>query len=202
MRVFSKIFLGIGVLNLALFVGVGFAVAGGNSQYTQHSQANFNYRADQYVRNRKIPGSFNVIGNKSDVYATKTRQRLLRKGEKYYARGHFEKAAKAYVSLLDTDANDAYANYRLGMAKLNLNQYETGLSFLQTAVSINPELYPAYTGLSAGYIMDGQVTEAGYVLADLNEWVEKCGMLCSENSIMRKSRENIEGMIAWHQEQN
>ena len=140
-----------------------------------------------------------MIQNKGwlDVEASKVRLRHLKAGDKYYRQGEYEKAAQAYARILENDDTDAFANYRVGMAELGLKRHEVARLYLQNAVKYNPELYPAYTGLGASYVMDGQEEKAGEILASLNEWAEKCGVLCSANSEMQKSRSDINGMIAW-----
>ena len=109
-------------------------------------------------KNKKAPGHFDMIQNKGwlDVEASKVRLRHLKAGDKYYRQGEYEKAAQAYARILENDDTDAFANYRVGMAELGLKRHEVARLYLQNAVKYNPELYPAYTGLSASYIMDGR----------------------------------------------
>jgi len=206
MSIFKKTFFVLAVTSISLSTSFGSAFAGDSASKRYRIKPQKNHEAavkniELQFKNKRAPGYYDMLRSRSghdvDTKASESWLRNIKKGDKYYREGKYDKAVQSYSRILENDENDAYANYRVGMAELGLNRHEVARLYLQVALENSPDLYPAYTGLGASYIMDGQDDKASEVLADLNKWAEKCGVLCSENAELQKSRSDINGMIAW-----
>ena len=67
-------------------------------------------------------------------------QKLVKKGNKLYNKYRFDKALQLYYKALELDSNNAEANLYVGIELLEGDHKWKGLSYLQKAAFINPEV--------------------------------------------------------------
>ena len=99
----------------------------------------------------------------------KDRNNTLETGERFFAEGDYSRARKSYELILSRFDQDAYVNYRMGLTMYRLEFYEEARPYFETALRVDPNIYEAYSTLTASYILEGNVDEAKIVQQRLTE---------------------------------
>lgn len=130
------------------------------------------------------------------------RSATLAMGEKYLSQGDYEKAQKYYGKILNYYDRDPYVNYRMGLTVYRMESYAEARPYFEAALRNDPNIYEAYSTLSASYILEGNIEGAEIVYKRLKDWRKHCGLMCFADNGAFKAEYEIEGMLKWAKQKN
>jgi len=144
---------------------------------------------DETKEERKLrKKNFKILRNRSDT---------LKKADTYFTKGNYKQAAKTYGIILGADNTDAFVNYKMGLSVYRLESYAEARPYFEKALLVDPNIYEAYSTLSASYILEGKIDEAQTVFERLKSWRKQCGLMCVGDNAAFKAEYEIDGMLAW-----
>jgi len=89
-----------------------------------------------------------------------TTQALLEAAIAAHTAGHWEVATAGYQAVLNTDPNHAAAHHGLGVLIIERGQFDLGLTHLQQALEIAPDVGLYWQAFAEGLLLDGRAADA------------------------------------------
>lgn len=88
------------------------------------------------------------------------KQKYMESGQRYFDKAQYREAEIQFQNAIQTDSHYAEAHYKMSLAAMKLDDWQTALQELNTTLQIQPDFYPAHLELAKLLILARHFSEA------------------------------------------